>query len=462
MRLLHTADWHLGARFHDRRRGADEEHALAQIVDLCRQRAVDAVLVAGDVFDTANPGGEEQQRYYRTLARLVDDPARGGAGVGTVVVTAGNHDGALRLDGPRELLATLRIHVVGRWPRAADAGDCVVTLRDRDGQARAVCAAVPFLRDGDLRLAAPAERRHEIHARYAEALGARYTEARRAAREHAPELPLVVMGHCTVVGFALGGEERAVRIGTLDQVDASALAGDAAYLALGHIHKPQAVGAVEHWRYSGSLLPTGFDEAGIGREVVLVDLPSAVDEADTAAAIERVPLEPYRRYCRLRGDPGTLRRQIGELEPLDTEPPSDGQATGQASARDDSPAATTPWCEATVVLDAPEPGIARELGDLAAERGWALVSVKRETLRDVLGQEPTAPLVADDLHHLDPFEVFERLHESKYGHGPDDALRREFEALLDEVEQEAQSAAETEVDHELRPTSDSEPAQEPT
>src|SRR3954464_116232 len=121
MRILHTSDWHLGALFHDQLRDADERHALDQLVGLCGAEEIDVVLVAGDIFDTANPSAEAQQRYYQTLVRMVSE-----GGVGTVVVIAGNHDNGLRLDGPRELMASLRLHVRGLFGRDAEPGSCVV------------------------------------------------------------------------------------------------------------------------------------------------------------------------------------------------------------------------------------------------------------------------------------------------------------------------------------------------
>jgi exonuclease SbcD len=406
LRLLHAADLHLGARFHDQPRGEEEQQALDQICRLCAEENVDAVLLAGDIFDTANPGAEEQRRYYGFLSSLVRD-----AGVGTVVVVGGNHDSALRLEGPRELLATLRIHVVGRLPRDGDAGDCRVELQDRSGSRRALCAAVPYLRDGDLRLARPGETVTEAHQRYAEALAARYEEARRAA---GPGLPLVVMGHCFAAGAGLGGGERPVQVGNLGLVRAEALAGDAAYLALGHLHRPQALAGRAHWRYSGSLLPTGFDEVGLRREIVLADLPAD----GSPAAVRPVPLAPYRRYARAAGNPAESQRALEDLpEPGPGEP--------------------APWCEVTVDLDGPRPGLAQELAQTAANRGWVAVSVVRRWAGASAG-----PILDEEagLETLAAEEVFARCHEATYGAPPDGELAAEFRRLLEDLETPARGS----------------------
>lgn len=411
MRILHTADWHLGARFHDQDRSADEQHALDQIVALAGDKEVDAVLIAGDVFDTPNPGAEEQQRYYRTLASLVLE-----AGVGSVVVIAGNHDSGLRIEGPRDLLQSLKIHTVGRLGRATDPEVAVVPLRGRKhhqrasgegSQAMATCAAVPFLRDGDLRLLRSGESAGEAHHRYARALARRYSEIRALASERS--LPLVVMGHCSVRGGLLGGGERSVQLSDQAEVAAEELAAEASYLALGHLHLPQSLDNRPHWRYSGSLLPTGFDETQTSREVVLADLPAEGGPAE----ISRVPLQPFRVYRRLRGEAEEVRKEIESL-PL----PERGAAT--------------PWCEATIDLEGPKPGLALELSQLARERHWRLISVRRKRSSARAEETPTAARIAS-LDELQPEEVFRRLHQTTWNAPPDEEMLLEFRRLLNEV-----------------------------
>ncbi|MEM6796379.1 MAG: exonuclease SbcCD subunit D [Acidobacteriota bacterium] len=409
MRVLHTADWHLGQRFHDQLRDEDESHALEQILCLSRERGVDAVLVSGDVFDHPNPGARQQRLYYETLAKLVTE-----AGVATVVVTAGNHDSALRLEGPSDLLGDLGIYVVGRWPREAASSRPVLPLRDRRGEIRAACVAVPYLRDADLRLPAIGEAASEVHQRYARALEGRYERAAKEARARYPGLPLVVMGHCYVASALLGGGERPVQIGNLAQVDARALAAEGAYLALGHLHRPQTIQEKDHWRYSGSLLPTGFDEIGQRRQVILFDIPER--DGEVAGRITAVDLEPFRSYRRLEGTPAEVREASQNLPLADAAKP-------------------TPWCEATLELSGPEPGLARELIDVARDRGWNLVSVKRRPRAE--GEEASTPgsrtAPAPDLRELEPEQVFERCHVAEFGEPPDDELRLEFRSLLEEV-----------------------------
>ncbi len=404
MRLLHTADWHLGQRFHDQRRGDDEEHALDQLLELAEEHRIDALLLAGDIFDTANPGAEEQRRYYRFLFKLVTQ-----VGVPTVVVTGGNHDSALRLDGPKDLLADLGISVVGRWPRDTEPEHCLVELKDRQAQVRAICAAVPYLRDGDLRLPPIGETAPQIHARYAQALENRYLQVHRAAKEAYPDLPLVVMGHCYVDDALIGGGERPVQVGNLAKVRAEVLGADTAYLALGHLHRPQRLGEHDHWRYCGSLLPTGFDEVERQREVLRIDLA----DDGSPGRVTSLPLKPFREYRRLHGTPDELESIIADLP----------------STASDAP---VPWAEASVILQGPRPGFAQQLVDQARDRGWNLISVKRHRKAVEKRDRPAADDVLG-LKELDPEEVFVERHRQEFDRDPDEELLTEFRSLLESV-----------------------------
>jgi len=403
MKLLHTSDWHLGATFHDRVRDADEEHALDQIVAVARDRAVDVVVVSGDIFDTANPGAAEQRRWYRTLQRFVDE-----AGVGTVVAIAGNHDSGLRLEGPRELLASHRVQVRGLLTRDAEPSSCVVPVHDRAGNLRAHCALVPYLREGDL-LRAGDDVGEDRPQRLARALHRRWAEVRAGVPSG---VPWIAVGHAFATGGRLGGAESPVlvEVGNLGKADIATLAEGCSYAAFGHLHQPQAIGGQTHWRYSGALLPTGFDEAGLERSIVLAEIP-----ADGSPAItELVPLIPYRSYQRVVGSLDVVQATLRALpEPVAGAP--------------------TPWLQAIVHLNTPIPGLARLLGEAAGTRGWS--SVATHLLRGgdaagTLGLSGMTGTMPPELDAIAPTEVFRLLHQHLYNTDPPPALAESFSDLL--------------------------------
>ena len=140
MKIIHTADWPIGQRLHERSRLDEHEQFLDWLLNTIQEHNVELLLVSGDIFDTSLPSAEATNLYYRFLYRLFDETDA------YAVITAGNHDSARHLEAPREFLEMGRIYVVGL---ADEPAKCVVTL-PRDNP-RVAVAAVPFLSESDLR-----------------------------------------------------------------------------------------------------------------------------------------------------------------------------------------------------------------------------------------------------------------------------------------------------------------------
>lgn len=278
MKLIHTSDWHLGARLHDQDRGEEHDAFLAFLLGLVRRERPDALLVAGDVFDVRQPGPAAQRRYYRFIADLVRDGA-----CGRLVILAGNHDSASLLAAPRELLACLNATVAAKAPE--DPAQTAIPLPG------AALAAIPFMGDGELANAARALGQGgdgPLAERAAAGWRAYVGAAMDAARAAAQGGPVLAMAHCALVGAAASDDrsERGRRVGGLEAFPAEVFAG-ADYVALGHLHLPQAVGGQARVRYAGAPLAMSFDEAARPKSVAIVELgaraggPVAVREAET-------------------------------------------------------------------------------------------------------------------------------------------------------------------------------------
>lgn len=262
MRCLHTSDWHLGHTLHDVGREFEHRAFLQWLVDQLRDRQIDALLVAGDLFDTANPSAASQDLWFRFLAQALK--ARPGL---QIVAIAGNHDSAARLEAPDHLLRQFAIRVVGSLPRKADATfdpeGLLVPLVDAQGAARAIVVAMPFLRAGDLPLV-------EGEDPLIEGIRSLYEQAFAAARPLA--LPILAMGHCYLVAGQVSAlSERKVLGGNQHALPASLFPGDAAYVALGHLHLPQPLegGRI---RYSGSPIPLSMTERHYPHSVTVLEI----------------------------------------------------------------------------------------------------------------------------------------------------------------------------------------------
>lgn len=243
-RIVHTADWHLGARLMDCERH-DEHRAfldwlLARLVEL----RPDLLIVAGDIFDVAAPSQEALKLYYTFLSRLA----------GTVkcqtLILGGNHDSPATLHAPRDVLRALNVRVVASPP--ADLGEAVLEFD------QVVVCAVPYLKERDVRTASPGQSADEVAAAIRAGIRKHYRSIFTAAQAKAAGRLIVGTGHLTAVGSAISPSERTIHIGNLGAIEAACFDGFA-YTALGHIHRPQSVGGmsacVMSVRRSHSVLP---------------------------------------------------------------------------------------------------------------------------------------------------------------------------------------------------------------
>ena len=280
MKLLHTADWHLGRVYHQTSLLDDQAHVLAQLVDLVRIEAPDAVLVAGDVYDRSVPPASAVRLLDETLTRIVRD-----LGV-PVVMIAGNHDSADRLGFGADLLAAHGLTI-----RATPtAGTAPVVLTDAHGEV--AIYPVPY---ADL-------------AQYREIFGdegiASHQDGMAAVlaairAQHPAHRRAILLAHAFVAGGAESESERALSVGGSGAIHPSIFDGFD-YVALGHLHRPQNVGG-PGVQYAGSLLKYSFSEVDHAKSAAIVTL-----DADGAVTVERRPLQPRRDLRILEGDLAAL------------------------------------------------------------------------------------------------------------------------------------------------------------
>ena len=297
-RLLHTADWHLGKLLNDRSR--DEEHAqfLEWLLVVVQDHEVDAIVLAGDVFDTANPPQSALARYFNFVSELFRQ------GDCALLAIAGNHDSAAQLEAPKQALHALNTYVVGAL--AEDPQDRILCLPDA-ASPRVAIAMVPFLRDRDLRVGKPGETAEEIRASIIEGIEKRYRET--AAAAASLDCPVLATGHLTVSGATISDSEREIHIGGLGAVTPGSFPAAFPYLALGHLHRPQAVGDNPGIRYAGSPIPLSFSEASDRKQVRVLDV---VGDTITQHGLA-IPVS--RRLVQLRTRYAELEKSLKELQP---------------------------------------------------------------------------------------------------------------------------------------------------
>lgn len=310
MRLIHTSDWHLGQHFYTKSRSAEHQAFLSWLIKQASEHQVDAIIVAGDVFDTGSPPSYARELYNRFVVELQTTGCQ-------LVVLGGNHDSVATLNESRDLLACLNTQVI-----ASSAGDLqhqVLPLKQRDGSVGAILCAVPYLRPRDIQTSlagqSAAEKQNALQQAIAEHYQSLYDLAVEQRTALGGNLPIVATGHLTTIGASTSDSVRDIYIGSLDAFPASAFP-PADYIALGHIHRPQRVTSSEHIRYSGSPIPLSFDELGSEKSICLVDF--------TGSTLEKVTLLPVPQFQPMqliKGSIEQIEQQLAAFKDCDNEKP---------------------------------------------------------------------------------------------------------------------------------------------
>ena len=311
LKLLHTSDWHIGRTLYGRKRYEEFEAFLTWLAETIQQNEIDALLVAGDVFDTSAPSNRAQELYYRFLCRVAASSCR------HVVVVAGNHDSPSFLNAPKELLKALDVHVVGS-STASPEDEVLVLCNEQDAPELIVCA-VPYLRDRDIRVAEAGESVEDKERKLIEGIRTHYAAVAALAEQKREELgvdiPIVGTGHLfTAGGQTVDGDGvRELYVGSLAHVTSGIFPACFNYLALGHLHVPQKVNGSETIRYSGSPLPMGFGEAKQQKSVCQVEFHS------TAASVQLIDVPIFQKLERVKGDWEGISNRIIELSATDSQ-----------------------------------------------------------------------------------------------------------------------------------------------
>jgi exonuclease SbcD len=305
MKILHTSDWHIGRTLYGRRRYEEFEAFLSWLAETIQQNEVDALLVAGDVFDNSAPSNRAQELYYRFLCRVAGSSCR------HVVVVAGNHDSPSFLNAPRELLKALHVHVVGSASESRE--EEVLVLGNEHGAPELIICAVPFLRDRDIRVAEAGESIEDKERKLIDGIRSHYADVAALAEQKRLALgagiPIIAMGHLFTAGGQTVDDDgvRELYIGSLAHVTAGIFPENLNYVALGHLHVPQKVNGSEVMRYSGSPLAMGFGEAKQQKSVCLVEFAGA------QAAVRLIEVPVFQQLERVKGNWDELAARIHAL-----------------------------------------------------------------------------------------------------------------------------------------------------
>lgn len=403
MKLLHTADWHLGHRLHGHERYFEHRSFLDWLLHEISERDIDGLLVAGDIFDTANPSATSWQLFYQFLATLRQQRPHL-----NVIIIAGNHDSPSKLDAPHELLRSFDLHLIGAIERDADgklnSEKLVIPLKDRTGAIRAWCAAVPFLRSADLRLSEELQNSDEdrLVAGVAEVYQQVFAciNAQRTAGQ-----PVLAMGHAYLQRGELSElSERKVLGGNQHALPLSVFNG-ADYVALGHLHLAQSLSEQVH--YAGSPLPLSLAEQHYPHQ--LIELTVTDNQISVS---DKIRIPTVVDILRIPATPAPLDDVLAELNAL---------------SLNELPHNQQPFLEVRVRLEKPEARLRERILAVLADKPVRLARIHTEYSGHGLGMADQMTSVP--LDSLSAKEVFELCYQRQYASSPDEDLLGCFEEL---------------------------------
>jgi exonuclease SbcD len=409
IKILHTADWHLGAALQGWPREFEHRKALAQLVDIAKTREVDAIIVAGDIFDSANPSAEAQRLLFETLREL-----RAARPSATIALVAGNHDPAGRLEAPRalfDLIGVVTVGTISRREGVIDPSVHLAPLRNPKGDVAAHLLLAPYPRAADLPIAVGDVAGSPIVWSVREL----YFEMIASAKRIIGESPLIVTGHLHVAGaIESEGAERRILIGGEHAVPCEIFTDAAAYVALGHLHRAQSVGR-ETIRYSGSLFPLSKTEIDYVHGVTIVAIERGAQRPKIS--IEHAPLD--------RPTPCLRVPRRGALAPNEVESALTALGVDPATPVDERP-----FVHLCVRLDGPAVGLKSEIDALAETFPIRLVSLSVE--RPGAENEDAAPTPSLALAEREPIELFREAFERAHGVAPTEQHLAMFHAVAAE------------------------------
>lgn len=411
MKIIHTADWHLGNVFHRHNRVAEHRHFFGWLRDTIVQQQPDALIVSGDIFDGPNPAAEVQRLFYDFLTHLsVEHPGM------SIILIAGNHDSGARLEAGEELLRLHNIFVRGTVWKDAEGETyferMILPLAPRGSDtAEVVCYALPFLRPADYPagLSVQDGLRHYLT-----------NLDKRLKKTAFKRLPVVVAAHFYAHGALIQAHEHSERlvVGGQDMVEIDTMGKAYAYVALGHIHRPQAVGNCVNVRYAGSPLALSFSERDYKRAVNLVEI-------DTQGHVETTSLF-YTPLCALISlpDRGALDPQeaLSRLRSLpDAQPDDDREAY--------------PYVEMNIRLAQPEPELRRRIGEIIEHKAVKFCRITTSTYREQSAQDDTQrPAVENSLHSQAPIDIAKQYYTARYGNEMPEALVERFNIAVNSID----------------------------
>lgn len=390
MKIIHTADWHLGQTFYGYDRS--KEHTLFHdwLCSIIKERSIDLLLIAGDIFDTPNPSAEAQRMYYHFLKRVTQE----NEGL-QIIATAGNHDSAARIEAPSPLLNVFNVHVSGVVHYRNEEIDYDSMIIPIVGNG--CCLAVPYLRHND----------HPEAESYSKGVAKMYSALYERAREKGYS-PIIAMGHLQASGaeVSVGDTSEHAVIGGMEGIETGFADEGIIYTALGHLHKAQRVGRKENIRYSGAPLPMSFAELRNNQGVTEVTI------VGNNVSHEHITFDTPVKLLSIPAKPQPIDTVLEEIAAL---------PSGEAGDN-------TPFLEIKVLVTTIDPSIRQRIDDALRNKAVRLANIAATSN---IGRDngEGRPMTYDEFKRTEPLDLIKEI----YKRGKKKDMPEHIEKLLTEV-----------------------------
>ncbi|MEZ9057846.1 exonuclease subunit SbcD [Vibrio pelagius] len=373
MKILHTSDWHLGQNFYNKSRKNEHQQFLDWLLQQVVAQSVDAIIVAGDIFDTSTPPSYAREMYNKFVVDCSKLNCQ-------LVLLGGNHDSVSVLKETQQLLKYMGTDVIPNTNE--DYSTQVLPLKGKSGEVEALVCAIPFIRPRDVLTSQAGVSGVERQKQLGDAIKQHYASVYQAAvaqrKQYGESTPIVATGHLTAMGVQQSDSVRDIYVGNLDGFAADGFP-PADYIALGHIHRPQVVAKQEHIRYCGSPIPLSFDELKSTKQVCIVEFEKG------QRVISQLNVPTFQPLAEIKGDLESIETQLNQYIGLD----------GEQSV----------WLSIEVQTQDYLSDLQERVSRLTQDLNVEVLQLRRarEKRNQTLNQES-----AESLSELNPMEVFEK------------------------------------------------------
>lgn len=373
MKILHTSDWHLGQNFYNKSRKNEHQQFLDWLLQQVVAQSVDAIIVAGDIFDTSTPPSYAREMYNKFVVDCSKLNCQ-------LVLLGGNHDSVSVLKETQQLLKYMGTDVIPNTNE--DYSTQVLPLKGKSGEVEALVCAIPFIRPRDVLTSQAGVSGVERQKQLGDAIKQHYASVYQAAvaqrKQYGESTPIVATGHLTAMGVQQSDSVRDIYVGNLDGFAADGFP-PADYIALGHIHRPQVVAKQEHIRYCGSPIPLSFDELKSTKQVCIVEFEKG------QRVISQLNVPTFQPLAEIKGDLESIETQLNQYIGLD----------GEQSM----------WLSIEVQTQDYLSDLQERVSRLTQDLNVEVLQLRRarEKRNQTLNQES-----AESLSELNPMEVFEK------------------------------------------------------